>query len=69
MGASRSSAITVTRAPSGNATPSSGTIAPAFTRAVKTCMDMVYLRRIVLNPTIAGSKGTDVIRISFGRRR
>ena len=36
--------MTVTREPSANCTPSSGTIAPPRTRAVNTCMDIVYPR-------------------------
>ena len=55
-GASRSSAMTVTRDPSGRSTPSSGTIAPPLTKAVKTCMDIVYPRRIAPKAMLNGPK-------------
>jgi hypothetical protein len=55
-GASRSSAMTVTRDPSGRSTPPSGTIAPPLTRAVKTCMDIVYPRRITSRAMLNGPK-------------
>ena len=55
-GASRSSAMTVTRDPSGSVTPSSGTMAPPFTQAVKTCMDTVYPRGIASNAMLNGTK-------------
>jgi hypothetical protein len=50
------SAITVTVVPSGNVTPSSGTMAPPRTRAVKTCMDTVYLPGVAYDATINGPK-------------